>query len=70
MSTLHLALLTVVFLTALSVYALRRAPIRDVHRVVEVCTRALVVLGLGCLAVLLVDPAGIPAVLRAALTRF
>lgn len=70
MTTLHLALLTVVLLAALSVYGLRRAPIRDVHRVVEVCTRALVVLGLGCLAVLLVDPADVPAVLRAVLARF
>ncbi|MFC9595745.1 hypothetical protein ACFTUC_38860 [Streptomyces sp. NPDC056944] len=70
MITLHLALLTVVLLTVVSVYGLRRVPVRDVHRVVAVSTRALVVLGLGSLSVLLVDPADIPAVLRAGLARF
>ncbi|MFC7924582.1 hypothetical protein [Streptomyces cinereoruber] len=70
MTTLHLALLTVVLLAALSVYGLRRVPAHDVHRVVKVCTQALVVLGLGSLAVLLVDPADIPSVLRAVLARF
>ncbi|GAA3918235.1 hypothetical protein GCM10022244_29320 [Streptomyces gulbargensis] len=70
MTALHLALLTIVLLAGLSAYGLRRAPAPDVHRVVEVCTRAVVVLGLGDLAVLLVDPTDIPAVLRAVLTRF
>ncbi|MGW5003110.1 hypothetical protein ACWEP8_36270 [Streptomyces hydrogenans] len=70
MTTLHLALLAIVLLAGLSAYGLRRAPVRDVHRVVKVCTRAMVDLGLGGLAVLLIDPADIPAVLRAVLTRF
>ncbi|MGO4635019.1 hypothetical protein AB4225_29440 [Streptomyces sp. 2RAF24] len=70
MTTLHLALIAVVLLAALSAYGLRRAPLSDVHRVVEVGTRALVALGLGCLALLLVDPADIPAVLRAVLSKY
>ncbi|MEU6946635.1 hypothetical protein ABZ957_15605 [Streptomyces sp. NPDC046316] len=69
MTTLHLALIALVLLAALAAYGLHRAPISDVHRVVVVGTRALVILGLGSLAVLLVDPADIPAVLRALLAR-
>ncbi|MEV6535940.1 hypothetical protein AB0M86_41305 [Streptomyces sp. NPDC051639] len=70
MNPLHLAVLALVLLWSLLVYGIRRAPAGDVRGVLRVGTRAVVVLALGSLAVLLVDPADVPSVLRAVLTRF
>ncbi|MEW2312396.1 hypothetical protein AB0918_27820 [Streptomyces sp. NPDC006864] len=70
MTPLHLAVLAVVLMWALTVYGIRRTPSRDVRGVVQSGTRAMVLLGLGSLAVLLVDPADVPSVLQAVLGRF
>ncbi|MFI9772803.1 hypothetical protein ACIHJG_39090 [Streptomyces sp. NPDC052415] len=70
MTPLHLAVLALVLLWSLLAYGIRRAPVGDVRRVLQVGTRAVVVLALGSLSVLLVDPADVPSVLRAVLARF
>lgn len=51
-------------------YALSRAKVCDVPCVLKLGTQAMVVLGLGSMAMLLVDPADVPSVLRAVLVRF
>ncbi|MFD8630347.1 hypothetical protein ACFV4E_42005 [Streptomyces hygroscopicus] len=70
MTPLYLAVLALVLLWSLAAYAIRRAPAGDVRRVLQIGTRAVVVLALGSLGVLLVDPADVPSVLRAVLARF
>ncbi|MDX3697900.1 hypothetical protein PV726_48670 [Streptomyces europaeiscabiei] len=70
MTPLHLAVLALVLLWSLLAYGIRRAPADEVRGVIQVGTRAVVVLALGSLAVLLVDPADVPSVLRAVLARF
>ncbi|WP_446044680.1 hypothetical protein [Streptomyces olivaceus] len=45
-------------------------PAGDVRRVLQIGTRDVVVLTLGFLGVILVDPADVPSVLRAVLARF
>ncbi|MFH8760263.1 hypothetical protein [Streptomyces atroolivaceus] len=70
MTPLHLAVLALVLLWSLAAYSIRRAPVGDVRRVLRICTRAVVMLALGSLGVLLVDPADVPSVLRAVLARF
>ncbi|MFC9273510.1 hypothetical protein ACFTXJ_37715 [Streptomyces zhihengii] len=70
MTPLHLAVLALVLPGAVIVYGISRSPSPDVRHVVRIGTQALVVLGLGSLAVLLVDPADVPSVLRAVLAGF
>lgn len=70
MTPLYLAVLALVLLWSLAGYALRRAPVSDVRRVLQVGTLAVVVLALGALGVLLVNPADVPSVLRAVLGRY
>ncbi|MCA1217253.1 hypothetical protein [Streptomyces sp. 8L] len=70
MTPLYLALLALVVLGALAAYGLHRARVLDIPRILRTGTRAVVVLGLGSLAALLVDPADVPAVLRALLGWF
>ncbi|MFJ3402172.1 hypothetical protein ACIPM5_34840 [Streptomyces microflavus] len=69
MTPLHLAVLALVLLGGLIAYGIRRSPATDVRRVVRIGIPAVVLLGLGSLAVLLVDPADVPSVLRAVLGR-
>ena len=70
MTPLYLAVLALVLLWSLAGYALRRAPASDIRRVLQVGTLAVVVLALGALGVLLVNPADVPSVLRAVLGRY
>ncbi|MFH8939525.1 hypothetical protein [Streptomyces griseosporeus] len=70
MTPLYLAGLALVLLWSLAAYAIRRATAGDVHRVLQVGTRAVVVLVLRSLGVLLVDPADVPSVLRVVLARY
>ncbi|MDX2748528.1 hypothetical protein [Streptomyces sp. NRRL_B-2557] len=70
MTPLHLAVLALVLLWSLAAYGIRRSPAREIRGVLQVGTRAVVMLALGSLGVLLVDPADVPSVLRAILTRF
>ncbi|MGW3084201.1 hypothetical protein ACWC9F_27730 [Streptomyces sp. NPDC001110] len=57
--------LACVLLWSLAAYGIRRAPAREVRRVLQVGTRAMVMLALGSLGVLLTDPTDVPSVLRA-----
>lgn len=70
MTPLHLSVLALVLLSSLFAYGVHRTPSGDVRRVLQIATRGVVVLVLGSLAVLLVDPADLPSVLRAVLARF
>ncbi|MFJ1900405.1 hypothetical protein [Streptomyces sp. NPDC088115] len=70
MTPLHLAVLALVLLVALIAYGIRRSPSRDVPQLVQVGGRAVVLLGLGSLGVIMVDPADVPSVIQALLARF
>ncbi|MCG0065986.1 hypothetical protein L0F81_22260 [Streptomyces tricolor] len=70
MTPLHYATLTMLLFGGLAVYGIRRVPTRDVRSALRTVTRDLVVLGLGSLALLLADPADVPTVLRAVVSRF
>lgn len=69
MSPLVLALLALAVLGALTGYALHRAAAADVPAVLTTAARGLPVLALGAIALVLVDPADVPGVLRAVLPR-
>jgi hypothetical protein len=70
MTPLHLVALALVLLAGLAGYGIRRAASPDIPAALVTITRALVVLVLGSLALLLVDPADVPSVLRAVMVRF
>lgn len=69
MNPLLLALLALAVLAALAGYALRRATPTDVPAVLKTAACVLPVLVLGSIALVLVDPADIPSVLRAVLQK-
>ncbi|WP_328565293.1 hypothetical protein [Streptomyces coelicoflavus] len=69
MTPLHLAALAFVILWSLLAYGIHRAPAGDVRRVLRIGTPAVVILALGSLAVLLVDPADVPSVLKVVMSR-
>ncbi|WP_329202909.1 MULTISPECIES: hypothetical protein [unclassified Streptomyces] len=69
MNPLFLALLGIVVLAGLAGYALYRAATPDVPTVLTTAARALPVLVLGAMALVLVDPANIPSVLRAVMPK-
>ncbi|MET7913542.1 hypothetical protein ABZU45_37575 [Streptomyces avermitilis] len=69
MAPLHLVVLALLLLGGLAGYGIRRAPAGDVRPVLRIVTRALVALALGSLALLLVDPADVPSVLRTVMSR-
>ncbi|MEW2498249.1 hypothetical protein AB0942_32645 [Streptomyces nodosus] len=70
MTPIHFGVLALVLLAGLAGYGLRRAATPDIPAALVTTTRALVVLALGSLALLLVDPADVPSVLRAVMSRF
>lgn len=70
MTPLHFAALAIVLLGSLLAYGIHRAPAGDIRHVLRIGTPAVVVLALGSLAVLLVDPADVPSVLKVVMSRF
>ncbi|MET9852202.1 hypothetical protein ABZY57_04520 [Streptomyces sp. NPDC006450] len=69
MNPLFLTLLGTLVLAGLAVYALYRAATPDVPAVLATAARTLPVLVLGAVALVLVDPADIPSVLRAVMPK-
>ncbi|MFJ3966105.1 hypothetical protein [Streptomyces sp. NPDC090036] len=69
MNPLFLSLLGILVLAGLAGYALYRAATSDVPAVLATAARTLPVLVLGAVALVLVDPADIPSVLRAVMPK-
>ncbi|MFB7176859.1 hypothetical protein ACFCYI_04015 [Streptomyces sp. NPDC056257] len=69
MNPMLLALITLTVLGGLAGYALHRAATADVPAVLTTAARTLPALALGAIALVLVDPADVPSVLRAVLPR-
>ncbi|MEU4359931.1 hypothetical protein [Streptomyces virginiae] len=69
MTPLLLALFAVALLAALAGYALHRALPSDVPDVLGSAARMLPLLVLGAIALVLVDPADVPSVLRAVIAK-
>ncbi|MFD8525343.1 hypothetical protein ACFV2D_35890 [Streptomyces capillispiralis] len=70
MTPIHFGVLALVLLASLAGGGIRRAATSDIPAVLVTITRALVVLALGSLGLLLVDPADVPSVLRAVMPGF
>lgn len=69
MTPLLTALIALVALAALAGYALHRAATSDVPAVLTTAALTLLVLVLGTIALVLVDPADVPSVIRAVIPR-
>ncbi|MEV5598956.1 hypothetical protein [Streptomyces sp. NPDC052496] len=68
-SPLAFAGLALAFVCCLIAYGIRRMPARDVRPALRTAIRALTFLTIGCLALSVVEPADVPHVLRAVMSK-